>query len=183
MDKMEEDATWHIFQAEEEPVERIPLPVIASTIKMEAEMAGVGRQQYLDNLYATSIQNGLWAIADIARMFGADPSCCGFAPQWQYPSNDFFGNPVIIDAPVTTSEFQQRFPDRDNTCAICMEPFTDNDNFRAFTCTHGFHLACIEHWMNDGHRNCPMCRQSMMDLPTERRVTRSRSRRANRRVG
>ena len=42
-------------------------------------------------------------------------------------------------------------------CAICLEPYCDEDWLKRLPCEHCFHEDCILHWFKD-HTLCPMCR-------------------------
>ena len=48
------------------------------------------------------------------------------------------------------------------TCAICLEPYKENDDVsysRHQNCSHAFHTSCIQSWLADEFRNdCPCCR-------------------------
>jgi len=45
-----------------------------------------------------------------------------------------------------------------DTCSICFEPFKDKDNCRELTCSHLFHVDCIDTWLAE-HITCPVCRE------------------------
>lgn len=43
-------------------------------------------------------------------------------------------------------------------CAICLSEFVNGDKIRVLpACGHGFHVRCIEKWINGGG-SCPTCR-------------------------
>ncbi|KAJ3672536.1 hypothetical protein LUZ60_007257 [Juncus effusus] len=43
-------------------------------------------------------------------------------------------------------------------CPICLSEFVDGDRVRVLPlCGHGFHVSCIERWINGGG-SCPTCR-------------------------
>jgi E3 ubiquitin-protein ligase ATL10/75/76/77/78 len=43
-------------------------------------------------------------------------------------------------------------------CAICLSDFSNGDRIRVLpACSHGFHVRCIEKWINGGG-SCPTCR-------------------------
>ena len=67
-----------------------------------------------------------------------------------------------IDSPKVTTPF-----DRDpGVCSICYDPFNNttvavndgNNNGNPTTCGHMYHRACLERWINNHMRTCPMCR-------------------------
>ncbi|KAG8448157.1 hypothetical protein GDO86_015304 [Hymenochirus boettgeri] len=47
-------------------------------------------------------------------------------------------------------------PDGDS-CAVCIEPYKQNDVVRILTCNHFFHKNCIDPWLLE-RRTCPMCK-------------------------
>lgn len=50
----------------------------------------------------------------------------------------------------------------DDSCSICLEEFKSGDNIKKLNCTHIFHKECLEPWLNDNNRNCPMCRTDIL---------------------
>ena len=50
----------------------------------------------------------------------------------------------------------------DESCSICLEEFKSGDNIKKLNCTHIFHKECLEPWLNDNNRNCPMCRTDIL---------------------
>ncbi|KAK9122446.1 hypothetical protein Syun_020063 [Stephania yunnanensis] len=48
-------------------------------------------------------------------------------------------------------------------CAICLCEFVDGEGVRVLPrCNHGFHVKCIEGWLNSAHFSCPTCRSSCL---------------------
>lgn len=54
------------------------------------------------------------------------------------------------------------------TCAICLEPYKENDDVsysKHQNCSHAFHTSCILSWLKDEFRNdCPCCRGPYLHL-------------------
>ncbi|KAK3027932.1 hypothetical protein RJ639_039399 [Escallonia herrerae] len=49
----------------------------------------------------------------------------------------------------------------ETSCAICLRDFKDGDDARKLpSCTHSFHLDCIDEWLTR-HASCPMCREDV----------------------
>ncbi|KAI4331999.1 hypothetical protein L6164_016942 [Bauhinia variegata] len=47
-------------------------------------------------------------------------------------------------------------------CGICLEEFRNGDLIQSFPmCSHDFHLACINTWLQGGSITCPNCRSSL----------------------
>eukprot|EP00658_Telonema_sp_P-2_P021413 TRINITY_DN1852_c0_g1_i10.p1 TRINITY_DN1852_c0_g1~~TRINITY_DN1852_c0_g1_i10.p1 ORF type:complete len:656 (-),score=124.21 TRINITY_DN1852_c0_g1_i10:371-2338(-) len=49
-------------------------------------------------------------------------------------------------------------------CSICLCEFEDDDKLRMLPCSHPFHVACIDRWL-DGHTTCPLCMRSLIEIP------------------
>ncbi|CAO2827727.1 unnamed protein product [Amaranthus hypochondriacus] len=48
-------------------------------------------------------------------------------------------------------------------CVICLSEFKTGEKIRILPkCNHGFHVKCIDKWLNS-HSSCPTCRQSLVD--------------------
>jgi hypothetical protein len=53
-------------------------------------------------------------------------------------------------------------PQDDNTCAICLDAFSDGELISgASECRHYFHKDCLLGWL-DQHNVCPCCRRTMV---------------------
>jgi|TARA_Y100000389_G_scaffold184930_1_gene203816 hypothetical protein len=50
----------------------------------------------------------------------------------------------------------------DNICSVCLEDFKDDDILKKLNCTHVFHKECLEPWLNNNNRNCPLCRTDII---------------------
>ncbi|KAE8688451.1 E3 ubiquitin-protein ligase ATL42 [Hibiscus syriacus] len=52
-------------------------------------------------------------------------------------------------------------------CAVCLSKFEDTEVLRLLPqCKHGFHIDCIDQWL-EKHSSCPLCRQKInADDPT-----------------
>ncbi|CAI9783240.1 unnamed protein product [Fraxinus pennsylvanica] len=51
---------------------------------------------------------------------------------------------------------------KQDVCAVCLSDFKEDDGVRVLPeCTHIFHVACIDKWL-DSHHNCPLCRADTM---------------------
>ncbi|GMJ07407.1 Arabidopsis Toxicos en Levadura 42 [Hibiscus trionum] len=52
-------------------------------------------------------------------------------------------------------------------CAVCLSKFEDTEILRLLPqCKHGFHIDCIDQWL-EKHSSCPLCRQKVnLDDPT-----------------
>ncbi|KAK6922847.1 Zinc finger, RING-type [Dillenia turbinata] len=53
-------------------------------------------------------------------------------------------------------------PGMDAECVICLSEFTTGDKVRLLpNCNHGFHVKCIDKWLNS-HSSCPTCRHCLI---------------------
>ena len=54
-------------------------------------------------------------------------------------------------------------PGLDTECVICLSEFTPGERLRILpTCNHGFHMKCIDKWLNS-HSSCPTCRHCLIE--------------------
>ena len=45
------------------------------------------------------------------------------------------------------------------TCAICVDEFTEEDQVRVLPCNHIFHPQCIDEWLGHHSSLCPLCKK------------------------
>ena len=50
----------------------------------------------------------------------------------------------------------------DNVCSVCLEEFKEDDILKKLNCEHIFHKDCLEPWLNNNNRNCPLCRTDII---------------------
>ncbi|KAG5540469.1 hypothetical protein RHGRI_020622 [Rhododendron griersonianum] len=43
-------------------------------------------------------------------------------------------------------------------CYICLVEYEEGDNVRILPCHHEFHRTCVDKWLKEIHRVCPLCR-------------------------
>ncbi|KAL0657374.1 hypothetical protein Bca4012_077959 [Brassica carinata] len=43
-------------------------------------------------------------------------------------------------------------------CYICLVEYEEGDTIRALPCHHEFHRTCVDKWLKEIHRVCPLCR-------------------------
>lgn len=43
-------------------------------------------------------------------------------------------------------------------CYICLVEYEEGDCVRVLPCNHEFHLTCVDKWLKEIHRVCPLCR-------------------------
>ena len=53
-----------------------------------------------------------------------------------------------------------------DTCAVCLSTFKENETVRILSCNHIYHKDCIDRWLlNKEEPNCPKCRQAFIHVP------------------
>jgi len=45
-------------------------------------------------------------------------------------------------------------------CSICLDDFNEESKLRLLKCEHGFHIKCIDEWLQKYNYNCPVCRNN-----------------------
>ncbi|XP_029119875.1 brassinosteroid-responsive RING protein 1-like [Elaeis guineensis] len=57
-------------------------------------------------------------------------------------------------------------PGEETTCAVCLGDLEARQKVRELgNCSHGFHVECIDKWVDAGQVTCPLCRSKL--LPPE----------------
>ncbi|GAA0176564.1 hypothetical protein Leryth_000096 [Lithospermum erythrorhizon] len=55
-------------------------------------------------------------------------------------------------------------------CAICLYEFEHDEEIRCLkNCQHFFHRDCIDRWMDQERKTCPLCRKSLVPVDSSRR--------------
>ncbi|KAG9142449.1 hypothetical protein Leryth_018235 [Lithospermum erythrorhizon] len=53
--------------------------------------------------------------------------------------------------------------ENDETCAICLKDFEEDENIGILSCQHQFHRDCLTNWLINKN-SCPMCRATAIVL-------------------
>ncbi|CAA20925.1 RING-type domain-containing protein [Caenorhabditis elegans] len=54
-----------------------------------------------------------------------------------------------------------RLGDDPDTCAICLESFASGEKLRHLPCRHVFHCNCIDVWLTQTRKICPLCKRKI----------------------
>ncbi|CAO4387086.1 unnamed protein product [Caenorhabditis nigoni] len=54
-----------------------------------------------------------------------------------------------------------RLGDDPDTCAICLESFAPGEKLRHLPCRHVFHCNCIDVWLTQTRKICPLCKRKI----------------------
>ncbi|XVE57255.1 hypothetical protein DITRI_Ditri04bG0076900 [Diplodiscus trichospermus] len=80
-------------------------------------------------------------------------------------------NEVVESLPVKVYNKLHKFQnDEDAQCYICLVEYEEGDSMRILPCNHEFHRTCIDKWLKEIHRVCPLCRGNICrpgSLPAE----------------
>uniref|UniRef100_A0A5B7A622 RING-type domain-containing protein n=1 Tax=Davidia involucrata TaxID=16924 RepID=A0A5B7A622_DAVIN len=78
---------------------------------------------------------------------------------------------VVESLPVKLySKLQKHLNEEAAQCYICLVEYEEGDSMRILPCHHEFHRTCIDKWLKEIHRVCPLCRGDICtsdSLPAE----------------
>ncbi|KAM6585845.1 hypothetical protein CsatB_012847 [Cannabis sativa] len=61
------------------------------------------------------------------------------------------------------TEKEREISGEDAVCCICLARYADNDELRELTCTHVFHIECVDKWLKI-NASCPLCKAELTEL-------------------
>ncbi|KAK7262749.1 hypothetical protein RJT34_30329 [Clitoria ternatea] len=67
-------------------------------------------------------------------------------------------NDAVESLPIKLYEKMHKHQEDAAQCYICLVEYEDGDSMRVLPCHHEFHRACIDKWLKEIHRVCPLCR-------------------------
>ncbi|XP_031284907.1 uncharacterized protein LOC116143582 isoform X2 [Pistacia vera] len=68
-------------------------------------------------------------------------------------------NEVVESLPVKSyTKSQKHYNEEVAQCYICLVEYEEGDSMRILPCHHEFHRTCVDKWLKEIHRVCPLCR-------------------------
>jgi len=63
-------------------------------------------------------------------------------------------------ADIPTVEISSEMREKNTSCSVCWEDFSDGETVKQLECEHCFHSGCIVPWL-ELHGTCPVCRKEL----------------------
>jgi len=63
-------------------------------------------------------------------------------------------------ADIPTVEISSQMREKNSSCSVCWEDFSDGESVKQLECEHCFHSGCIVPWL-ELHGTCPVCRKEL----------------------
>ncbi|KXS12844.1 hypothetical protein M427DRAFT_136984 [Gonapodya prolifera JEL478] len=76
------------------------------------------------------------------------------------PSTSISPHPIIRPCrPPSPASPTASTSSSEDLCAICLDSFQPGDRIRPLPCGHDFHAACVDEWLIERRRVCPVCKR------------------------
>ncbi|XP_020600249.1 E3 ubiquitin-protein ligase RHA1B-like [Phalaenopsis equestris] len=111
-----------------------------------------------------SFESELSPWADEALLFSGEP------PRSVSEDAALLKNRLPAVEYMTVARRNGRCGGRGATCVVCLQELEARDKVRVLgNCSHEFHVACIDRWVDIGRFSCPLCRADLLP-PAGRRT-------------
>lgn len=60
-------------------------------------------------------------------------------------------------------EKNENVTDEAAQCYICLAEYEEGEKIRVLPCHHEYHMACVDKWLKEIHRVCPLCRGNVCE--------------------
>lgn len=87
---------------------------------------------------------------------------------WQDPRERPAPRPAVLALPCRPYDPMMAGPNDPDCCAICLEDFYPDAYLRRLPCKHDFHQVCIDPWLLERKRTCPICKRDSCGEESER---------------
>jgi hypothetical protein len=86
--------------------------------------------------------------------------------QRQRKKNDIAPTNIVTKLPTYIFK-REKIVDKEHTeCAICLEEYMEGDHLRTLPCKHEFHRSCIDNWLTEQKKWCPLCKHDITTVKT-----------------
>lgn len=69
----------------------------------------------------------------------------------------------VVDA-IPIRKFTKKLWEEATRCNICLVEYEDGDQVKVLPCHHEYHVACVDKWLKEIHRVCPLCRSNVCEI-------------------